>query len=381
MNIISKLKRLFQREPAPEKKSIITRRFIIAVSIIYSGLILAAALSFHYSMSAGAAILRDTLATHNQDVIIEKINTLIERLRDKKIASRGELEKEIENYNTFTGDILYLIMFAKTDDENYYRIYGTISLRDNLDLKIAKDAIVRENKKINYLKEGILHSVIDPEIYSKDNFIWQNVYYPYELKGRKVILQFLISVSRTQEAIENYIDSIWNIRVLNIVMTAALTLAVIILTLIFTQNYSLLITNLSRYMKKAVNGDLDVSLNPTADGELAELALSFNILIEELKDKADKSVPEAEGIGSIFNAGVSMLKENRLDEAVAVFKTLTLIKPQWFGSCFNLGVAYAKKREYREAAAMFEEALTLNPSHELTRSYIDKVRRLQNRNA
>jgi tetratricopeptide (TPR) repeat protein len=381
LNIIHKLKKAFQNTNSSEKKSGMTKRFIIAVSVIYSILILSAALFFHYSMNAGEAVLRDTLESYNQDVIGEKIDALIRRLHDKKIDTRAGLGREIRRYNASARDILYLIIFSKTYDENYYCIYGKLPLNSGLVLRISKNAVVRENKKINYLKEGMLHSVIDPEIYSKDDFHWQSVYYPYELNNRKVVLQFLMSVSRTQEAITSYVDSIQGIRLANGIMAGALAVAVIVLTLIFTHNYSLLITNLSRFMKKAVNGDLEVSLNQTRDGELSELAVSFNTLIEELKDKKAENVSDPEGLNTIFNAGVSKLRENRLDEAIAIFKTLTIIKPKGFAGCFNLGVAYAKKGEYREAEAMFGEARAINPSHELTGAYIEKVRRLQNRDA
>jgi hypothetical protein len=69
LNIIHKLKKAFQNTNSSEKKSGMTKRFIIAVSVIYSILILSAALFFHYSMNAGEAVLRDTLESYNQDVL------------------------------------------------------------------------------------------------------------------------------------------------------------------------------------------------------------------------------------------------------------------------------------------------------------------------
>jgi tetratricopeptide (TPR) repeat protein len=381
MNIIYKLKKTFQNRNRPQKKSGMTKRFIIAISVIYSTLIIASALFFHFSMNAGEAVLRDTLESHNQDIIGEKIDALIRHLRDNKVVTRKKLGREIRRFDVSARDILYVIIFSKTHDENYYRIYGKLPMSSGLVLRISKNAVVRENKKINYLKEGILHSVIDPEIYSRDNFHWQNVYYPYELNNKKVVLQFLISVSRTQEAITSYVESIHGIRLANGIMAGALAVAVVVLTLIFTHNYSLLLSNLSRYMKKAAGGDLGVSLNQTTDGELSELAVSFNTLIEELKDKKGGNVSDQEGLYAIFNTGVSTLRENRLDEAIGIFRALTIIKPNGFAGCFNLGVAYAKKGEYREAEAMFEEARAIDPSHELTIAYIEKVRRLRNRDA
>jgi tetratricopeptide (TPR) repeat protein len=140
-------------------------------------------------------------------------------------------------------------------------------------------------------------------------------------------------------------------------------------------------------MKKAAGGDLEVSLNPTEDVELNQLAQSFNTLIDELKDRTEKAVQDAESAqdteeaGAIFKTGVSLLKENRLEEAIAIFTTLTIIKPNGFGSFFNLGVAHAKKREYGKAIRMFEEAQRINPQFEVTAAYIEKVKRLQNPDA
>ncbi len=361
------------------KKSLINRRFIISISIIYSALILAMSASFHYSTSAGTTALFDALKSHNEDLIDTRIGTIVELLKEKRASSKEDLRNIVENKNQ-AGDILFVILFTKTEDDNYFRVFHAIQLRDGFSLDLAENLTVRENKKINYLRKGMLHSVLDPVIYSKDNYFWQNTYYPYELKKRNAVLQFMVSASDTQEAIKNYGDSIMNIRVLNIVMTAILVLAVLVLTGVFVQNYSLLIKNLSASMNKAAAGDLGVSLNQTADSELSQLASSFNTLIEELKERTDKR-SEAENLSSLFSTGVAQLKEGSLDEAIAIFKTLTLMKPQGFGSHFNLGVAYAKKREYAKALEAFEQALRINPAHELTRNYMDKINELRGKYA
>jgi tetratricopeptide (TPR) repeat protein len=376
VKIINRIKKIFWSGASSENKSLITRRFIIAVSVIYSVLILAASASFHYSMDTSARILSDALFSHDREAITYKIDTLIERLRDKKAKSKEDIQKEIENYNAAMGDILYAIIFSKTEDENYYRIIHLIQLRNDFDLKLPRNGVVKENKKINYLKKGLLNSTMDPDIYSQDNYHWHTIYYPYEMKGKKIVLQFLVSASKTEESVRNFSDSLRRIRLMNIIVTVVLAIAVTMLTIVFAQNYSLLIRNLSRYMKKAANGDHDVSLNPTADGELTQLAQSFNTLMEELKDKTDRHAPVADGIDDLFGTGVKALKENRLEEAIAIFKTMTIVKPQGFSSHFNLGVAYAKKRDYGSALAAFEQALQLNPSHDLTKTYIQKVQGL-----
>ncbi len=410
LQIHNKLKARFSGNQDEKKRSVISRRFIIAISIIYSALIITTSVSFHVIMSRNAGILKDALATNNRDLYLGKIDGLAERLKLKKAFTVGDIRKELLEYNSSTGDILGAVIFTKTEDENYFRIADTLFFHDDLHLELTRSEVVREQKETNYLKTGLLHGAMDPDIYSQSGYSWQNVYYPYEIKNKKAVLQFLVSASRSQSAIDAYSATTRGIRTFNIIFTIALVIAVIVLSFIFLQNYSLLITNLSSYMKKAADGDLEVSLNQTGDDELNQLALSFNTLIEELKDKTVRTSQEAEqatadspvqaegpepeqvpqrepepepaletdGMGTIFTTGVSMLKENKLEEAIAIFLTLTIMKPQGFGSYFNLGVAYAKKREYDRAIAMFEEAARINPSFDVTSQYIEKVKRMRN---
>lgn len=385
-----KIKSSLSNSQEEKKRSVISRRFIIAISIIYSALIITTSVSFHVVMSRNAGMLRDSLVSNNRDLFLGKIDGLAERLKLRNVTTIDAIKNELRDYNTSTGDILGAIIFTKTEDENYFRITDTLFFHDDLKLELTRSEVVREQKDINYLKTGILHSAVDPDIYSQNGFFWQNVYYPYEIKNKKSVIQFLVSAARSQAAIDTYYASARSMRIFNIIFTIALVMAVIVLSVILLQNYSLLISNLSSFMKKAADGDLDVSLNQTEDDELNQLALSFNTLIDELKDKTVRSAQETpqqeteqtpaeetDGMGAIFTTGVSLLKENRLEEAIAIFLTLTIMKPNGFGSFFNLGVAYAKKREYDRAIHMFEEAGRINPSFEVTAQYIEKVRKLQ----
>lgn len=391
-----------------KKRSVISRRFIIAISAIYAALIITTSVSFHVIMTRNAGILKDTLASNSRDLYLGKIEVLAERLKIRNASTIDAVKNELRDYNATTGDILGVIMFTKTEDENYFRIADTLLFHEDLTLEITRAEVVREQKDINYLKMGLLHSAVDPDIYSQSGYTWQNVYYPFEIKNKKAVIQFLVSAARLQATIDSYAASTGSMRLFNIIFTIMLVIAVIVLSVIFLHNYSLLISNLSNFMKKAADGDLDVSLNQTGDDELNQLALSFNTLIDELKEKtvripseaeaqpeqaeqtpgqqeAPRETPpqgaespaDSESMGDIFTTGVSMLKENRLEEAIAIFLTLTIVKPGGFGSYFNLGVAYAKKRDYDRAIAMFEEAARINPTFEVTTQYIEKVKKLR----
>jgi tetratricopeptide (TPR) repeat protein len=135
-------------------------------------------------------------------------------------------------------------------------------------------------------------------------------------------------------------------------------------------------------MRKAAEGEFNVSLKETKDNDLNELALSFNTIVSELKGLKEKEnlvkdIENKDSLNDLFKFGVNMLKENRFDDSINIFKTLTMLKPDGFGSFFNLGVAYAKKKEYNASLAMFGMALESNPDHEHTINYIEKVKRLQ----
>ena len=150
----------------------------------------------------------------------------------------------------------------------------------------------------------------------------------------------------------------------------------------YSYNFSLLIKNLAAHMKKAATGE-EISLDTIDNDELNELAISFNDIVsglKELKEK-DKIITELEknhSFDDLFKFGVNLLKENELDNSIALFKTLTILKPEGFGGYFNLGVAYAKKKDYHTSLEMFGKALNSNSDHELTQKYIDRINRLKN---
>lgn len=395
-------------EADQEKRSIISRRFIIAISTIYSLLIIGTAAAYHITTHNNAVILRDALATQGQELLIGRIESRVERLRSANAATPDDAKKALLADATTAGDLHAVIIFTKTEDENYFRIADTVLFNQDLKLDLDRSEVVRERNNISYLKKGLIQIAVDPDIYSQGAYSWQNVFCPYEFGKKKAVLQFMASAARTQEIIEGYAEGTRKTRNFMIALSVMLLIAVSVLTIIFVQNYSLLIRNLSRYMKKAADGDLNVSLHTAEDVELNQLALSFNTLIDELKDRtsrlpethaephaspspeaspeqaappAPETPPEPESPGAIFAAGVSLLKEDKLDDAIAIFTTMTIIKPNGFGSFFNLGVAHAKKREYGKAIEMFEEARRINPGFEVTAAYIEKVKRLQNPDA
>ncbi|HOD16012.1 MAG TPA: tetratricopeptide repeat protein [Spirochaetota bacterium] len=409
MNIIQRFRNILSGLSDPRKKSVISRRFVIALSVIYSSLILSVAISFYIIMHLNAATLKETLESNSRDIMLERTELIVSRVQSAGNPTITGITNELRAYNRNTGKLVAAFIFTKTSDENYFRLAESLLFHDDFRPGLERSAVVREEKETNYLKKGLLHGTVDPAIYSLGGYCWQNVYYPCALGNKKAVLQLMMSASTTRDTLENYTAETRDTRITIIAITAILVLAVILLTLIFLQNYSLLLGNLSQFMEKAAGGDLNVSLKQTGDDDLDQLAQSFNTLIEEMKDLSarpvagpesapapaaaavtvpeEKPAPAAPDAGSgaetpadetsaLFTAAVALLKNNELDDAIAIFRTLTIVKPQGFGSWFNLGVAHAKKRDYEKAIRMFEEARRLNPVFDVTSQYIEKIKRL-----
>lgn len=363
------------------KSSKISKRFIITVGLIYATLIIVMAAFFSIAANRGASILRDTLAQYGIHALLDKAEVVIDRLAAVKALRREDIAREIAASCTIEKDYLYAVVYGKTGDENYFRVLDTIAIKGDMNVPLQVNDTVREMQERNYIREAQLRGVVDPRLYAERGHVWQNVYYPFRLGNEDLVIQFMIATGAAGEALANYRASISDARTAALAISVILIVVVIAVTSIFIHNYSLLIDNLSLYIGKAAQGELDLSLNET-DNELNKLALSFNSLMEELKDKKEKE-EEKEAHGperDLFLMGVSMLKENRLDDCIAVFRTLTILKPDSFGSYFNLGVAYAKRKEYANSLAMFERAMAENPSYDITRKYIEKIRKLMDTN-
>ena len=227
--------------------------------------------------------------------------------------------------------------------------------------------------------------IIDPNIYSSNGKYWQNVYLPFKIKGKTYIIEFTISTSDTFSTINKYYEASQKTKQYMLIIPTIMIIVVFILTFLFTHNVSLFLKNLSKYMNKASSGDMDVNLNPIIDDDFSELALSFNSLLDKLKEskEKDKIIHELENndpLSDFFKNGVNLLKENRIDDAISFFHSLSILKPDGFANYFNLGVAFAKKKDYENSLKMFNKALLIYPDHELTQNYITKVQRLQKPN-
>lgn len=359
----------------------ISKRFIIIISIFFTSLLVIISIAFHFVLKTNLTIIREILIKNNQELLLDKVKLITQRLKTDSIREKGGLKNKLREYCLEDDAFLSAIIFLKTGDDNYFEVVEHIPLNPSLSLDISKNTVVREDKEINYIKKGVYAPAIDPQIHLTRSVYWQSLYAPITINHKIFVLEFIMSASKTYIALNEYSDEISRIKKYVLILTVFLIVAAIASGFLFMHNFSLLISSLSESMNKAAKGELDINLNPETDEELSELALSFNSLIGELKElkakeKIIQELEKKDSLTDIFKFGVDLLKENRVDDSIIIFNALILMKPG-FGSYFNLGVAYAKKQDYTRSLNMFEEAIKSNPGHEITLQYIEKVKKLQ----
>jgi hypothetical protein len=359
---------------ATRKESKISRTYITATAVVFSLLIITAALSFNWYIAQNAGLLKSIIMEINNDMLLGKIELVMDRLEQDRTEDAADIKKMIADFCTEEKGFLYAVIYARTSDDNYFKVIETVPISKNMTLNLEKKSLVMEDKEINYLKKALHHALVDPALYSQDGLCWQNVYTPFIMGKKIMVLEFMLSAHRARDAIASFNQTGNQARFIFAAASAVLALAVIVLSLVSSHNFTLLITGLTEYMNKAASGDLDVNLKTTDDESLNQLAQSFNSLIDELRDRNDR--PGTDPYADIFRQGVTSLKENRLTEAVAVFTTLSMVRPEGFGSFFHLGVAHAKLKNYAVSLEMFARSKALNPGHELTDRYIDKVKKI-----
>ena len=389
-----------------DRKPAFTKKFVVIISILYSVLIVATALLFNHTVSLNSRAVRETAFESSNGILMEKASLMALRTLQQEPKNTAHAVSLLQQTCREDDDVIYAMLFSPTADDNYFRLVDKITVNSRLLVEVGKREIVQDPSGIPYLRNGLVRTVTDPEIYTKDTYSWQNVYQPIALNGKNYVIQFMFRPAATQKITAAFNSTITRSRYIMLFMSLALILSVVIVTVIFSQNHSLLMKNLARYMQKAASGDLDVNINTAGDSELNELALSFNTLIEEMKTIRENAPEQAEAPGEsengsapetgespdvpdedsllmkeLFKTGVQRLKDNLTEEAITLFNIIITVRPEGFSSYFNLGVAYAKTRKYEESLAMFRKAREANPSYEMTDRYIERVERIIRKNA
>ncbi len=356
----------------PLNKTGISKKFIISISILFSVLMIFAAVFYRQIISSNISILKESISGSSSELAREKSNLVMAALKFSNAEKTADISKVLKEICTEDIGFIDAVIYSKTDDENYFKAVDRLKIAD-VNFSIKSGDIVKEGKDTNFLNKALIGEIIDPEIYSSGSFSWQNSYFSFGNK-KKYIIQLFISAEPARKQLDKYLDSVKTQRFIITCVSSLFVIIIIVLSVIFIQNYTLLLKKLSEFMKNAAGGNLSLNMNPEASVEMSELASSFNILIEEMKDMKTKAerTPESD----LFSLGVEKIKNNNYEEAVYIFGTLTILKPLSFVNYFNSGVAYAKLKEYEKALAMFKKAYEINSTNEMTKKYIEKINAL-----
>jgi len=131
MNIIQRFRNILSGLSDPRKKSVISRRFVIALSVIYSSLILSVAISFYIIMHLNAATLKETLESNSRDIMLERTELIVSRVQSAGNPTITGITNELRAYNRNTGKLVAAFIFTKTSDENYFRLAESLLFHDD----------------------------------------------------------------------------------------------------------------------------------------------------------------------------------------------------------------------------------------------------------
>jgi tetratricopeptide (TPR) repeat protein len=432
---------------APAKSG--AKKTLIIFTIVNAAAILSLTAVFSVVTSGDISLMREVLLSSSADTALVKskaavmssgsgnsgtsVNTSIVKSKASirhsipgSSVSLKEFSSRIESFSRADSEILSVILFSKTADDNYFTVRGKIEIDPRLAIPVSSGERVRESEE-NWLKKGIYEPCVNPVLFAEKSAYWHNAYVPVTLKEGQFVVRISVSSAGAVIALENHIRRVSRAQIGAVLLSALLIIITLVASFLFLKNFSLFMSGIAGYVKKAADGNTDLELNEDADEDLFELAMSFNTLVGELKEKerqitrlhekerdmeksrkiekidyqhdrelqqqieslkeelskalAEKNRMIAESnnsdeLSESFRTGVELLKRGRLDDAEAIFRALTIVKPDGFGAYFNLGVVYAKKREFDRSIGMFERAIEINPNHPHAAQYIEKVMRL-----
>jgi methyl-accepting chemotaxis protein len=320
------------------------------------------------------AAMRRIILDESSMAAYSKSKSLFRYLADSKILTVEQAGEAVKTVNSPENDITAITIFSKTQDENYYRVKYTYSRGGDI-YKLKINDEVKESSENNMLKNGSFEVTTDAKLYSDGNSYWFNIYAPVTIGKSLHVIMLSYNASDAVSSYDLYVEKTKKYHYAILAAMLAFICIIMVLSLIFSHNLNLFIASLTGVVKKAANGELDIRMNENADSDITELAMSFNSLIGEMKEK-EKIISELaakDSLNDMFKFGVNLLKENRLDESETIFKSLLLLKPEGFGSYFNLGVIYAKTKRFESSLEMLRRALELNSGHEQTKNYIAKI--------
>ena len=356
------------------KKKIPVVNFAPVTAILFSLFIIGQASLFYYVIYKNSETIKKTVLDSKNKIILEKAQFITEQIERQKLKTPAEGQMFIKTNEAICSDILYLLIFRPTGDENYFMLEFSFPVNASMQVAIDKKNPVRESSSL--LKKSRVEAQIDPSVYSGGGYRWQNVYVPAVINGKSYVIQYMFEASRVLEITGSFNRLASRSGNIMLIASVLLMIGVTVLMLIFGYTQSTLIKNLSLYLRKAAKGE-DLSINMSGSNELDKLAESFNSLVETIQNEKNSNTITKK----LFDKSVRLLKENRAAESIPLFETILSFDPLNFNSSFNLGLALAKTGDYARSLSAFKKAHEINPEYELTLKYISRVERLLEKNA
>jgi len=345
-----------------------TRKYIFITGILFSILILLTSILFIISIKYSSSIveaLSDKIIEQN---IITRGRLLIDNMKKEKRKALPAIIKYSSHYRKIDSQLYDLIVYKRTSDDHYFKKLASISggiVKKPKDISfVGKDAI---------MQKGMIHPAFDSVPFKKETHVLYSLYHPLHINKKKYLCQ-IIMINPDAKTLVNLFNT--NTSRLKFFMALVIVLiagGVITLTLSFMSNYENFIKKLTESIKNAVSGSYNTITSHPND-ELFEFADSFNKLIEDMKSRDSSDGDEI--LQLFFKNAVSHLKNKEVTRSKHIFESILSIKPDSFGSLFNLGTIYAKEQHLEVALSYFEKASALNPHHELTKNYINKVKNM-----
>lgn len=358
------------------KPETLTGKFILIITIIFLCFLLIISIIYSSALKANERMFRETFLNATNSSLLTSARSISLSLEKGYSFTPSDIREHIKFIVNQNDSVISAVIYRSTPDENYFKPLYTVNTDKGIEIPLEDGNAVRQQKDENYLRRGLAGPVADPSIYFSGSSYWQNIYIPVKVGKRNHVIQLFISSNDAVRLFEEQ-SRISKRYIIYTFIALFLTAAAIACTSgWFYYNFSQLISNLTGSIRKAASGNPDVRLNEkAADPSLAELASSFNMLVEELRYVRTDSSSSRSGSDTknLFSLGVSLMKDGKLEESIIVFESLTSIKPDSFACIFNLSVAYARSGRYQEALTGFHEAERLNPDHEKTQTYINRI--------
>ncbi len=366
-----------------KSRSGLSKRFIFSLSLAYAFLIITSALIVNSALNMTLSSAEDIIFKDNARYYSKLLDVIADNAEERKISHVSELKAYLKRKCGNDEAFMHVILYERTGDENFFRVIDHITLDKSFRTEIKTGQTISPEKGLAQMKKALTGSEYDPAYYKYDGMKWQNIYRSYRTDKRTILIQAQVSASTAERSKSLLLSGSRLYRIIVFIISLIIVGGVIATTWLFYQSYSDILKGLASHFDRAAQGNFNVHIKQSEDRELNRVADSFNSLIDCIKDQHTMTMETDEYVkyinsqaDSIFAEGVSLMKDGQTDEAVVKFRTVCTIRPESHSSFFNLGVAYARSKKYAEALDIFDRAIEINPAHDMSRKYREKVARL-----